>query len=219
MTDHTNGSRAGRVLRNLALYFVAFTFITAWLPLVRSIMDGPSYEWGADYFSHRLGGSGLGGDFWFLIAQGAAALAMIYLGFRRAGAISYALLIGWLALNFANVAHAYFYEDGGIIFHGDTLGVVFNVTIVAMVLYGGGLLAALAAAFMEHANGKRPPRFAWTNANTIVLSVAILLAPIQYTLLADASGQDRADQIGVILIMAQWFVLVIAFAIARRRTL
>jgi hypothetical protein len=219
MTNHATSSRTGRILRNLALYFVAFTFITAWLPLVRSILDGASYQWGADYFSHRLGGAGLGGDFWFLIAQGAGALAMLYLGFRRPGLLSYALLIAWLAFNFANVAHAYIYEDGGIIFHGDTLGVVFNVTIVAMILYGGGLLVALAAAFKEHAIGQRPPRFAWANANTVVLSAAIILTPAQYTLLADASGQELADQIGVILIMVQWALIVIAFAIARRRAL
>jgi hypothetical protein len=52
-----------------------------------------------------------------------------------------------------------------------------------------------------------------------VLSAAILLAPIQYTLLVDASGQDQADQIGVILIMLQWALLVIAFSIARGRAL
>jgi hypothetical protein len=217
MQDTTAHSRSGALLRTLALYFVAFTFITAWLPLVRSILDGPSYQWGADYFSHRLAGSGLDGDFWFLIAQGAAALAMLYLGFRRAGVFAYLLLGAWLALNLANVVHAYVFEDGGIEFHGDTLGVVFNVTIVGMALYGGGLVATIAAAWLEHAHGKRPPRFAWTNANTIVLSAAVALLPIQFLLLRYAVGRDLADQVGVILTLLQWFLIVIAFAIARKR--
>jgi hypothetical protein len=212
-------SRAGAFWRNLALYFVAFTFITAWLPLVRSVLDGPTYQWGADYFGQRVAGAGLGGDFWFLIIQGAIALAMIHLGFRRPGALSYALLIGWLGFNLANVVHAYFFQDGGIEFHGDTLGVAVNITIVAIVLFGGGLIAALAAAWLEHTNGKRPPRFAWTGLNTALLGAAIALAPIQFLLLRYAVGRETEDQIGVILTLLQWLLLVITFAIARKRPL
>lgn len=210
-------SRAGALLRNLALYFVAFTFITAWLPLVRSVLDGASYQWGADYFGHRLSGAGLGGDFWFLVVQGAIALAILYLGFRRPGAVSYTLLLGWLGFNLANVLHAYFFQDGGIEFHGDTLGVAVNITVLAIVLFGGGLVAALAAAWLEHANSNHPPRFAWTGLNTTLLAVAVVLMPIQFALLRNAVGQETQDQIGVILTMLQWLLLVITFAIARKR--
>jgi hypothetical protein len=212
-------SRAGARLRNLALFIAAFSFILVWLPLVRSVLDGPTYQWGADYFGRRYEGAGLGGDFWFLIIQGALALAALYFGFRRPGALSYLLLAGWHGVNLANVAHSYFYEGGGIEFHGDTLGVAVNVTIVAMALFGVGLLAAIAGAWLEHSDGKRPPRFSWTGLNTTLLAVAVALAPIQFALLRYAVGRELADQAGVILTMFQLLLLVITFAIARKKPL
>jgi hypothetical protein len=209
-------SRTGAVLRNVAILICAFTFIIAWLPLVRSVLDGPSYQWGAEYFGHRLGGAGLGGDFWFLLVQGAFALALLYFGFRRAGWFAYALICVWLGANFANVLHSYFFQDGGIEFHGDTLGVAVNITLAAAALFGAGLAAAIVGALLEHAGGQRPPQFHWRGVNTSILALALALAPIQFVLLRYAVGRELADQIGVILTMTQWLMLVIAFSIARK---
>ena len=92
-------SRLGAFLRNVALYVVAFTFIIAWLPLVRAPIDGPSYEWGVVYYGRQFAGAGTGGDFWLLLAQGALAFAVLHLGFRAPGRLSDWLLSSWLAFN------------------------------------------------------------------------------------------------------------------------
>ncbi len=213
-----SGSRTGALLRNVALYLLAFTFIIVWLPLVRSVLDGPSYQWGTSYFGWTFSGAGLAGDFWFLVVQAALALAALYLGFRRPGVFSYALLVGWLALGAASVAYAYFH-DGGLVFRGDTLGVEVNLTLFAFALYAIALAAAVAAALLEHGGGARPPAFAWRTSNTVAFALAVALLPVQYLLLRYSSGQETADQVGVILTMVQWAAVVFALGLARKTSI
>jgi hypothetical protein len=212
-------SKRGALLRNVALCITAVTFVIAWLPLVRSLLDGPSYQWGATFFGRSFSGAGLGGDFWFLLAQGALALTVLGLGFRRPGVPFYTLLIGWLALNAANIAYGLINNPQALVFEGATLGVRVNIGPLALAIYAAALLCAVAAALLEYANGRRPPRFAWTAANTAAVAAAAALLPLQYILLREASGQDLADQIGVILTMTQWFALVIALGLSRRTPL
>lgn len=212
-------SRTGALLRNVALYIVAFTFIIAWLPLVRSILDGPSYEWGTAFFGYGFSGAGISGDFWFLVAQGLLAFAILYLGFRTPGAASYLLLTPWLALNAGSYVHGYLANPEALMFHGDTLGVHVNIGLFAVALYGGALVAAAAAAVLEMGGGRKPARFAWTRANTIALLAALALLPVQFLLLRYASGREFADQAGVILTMAQWAAIVFALGLDRKKPL
>ncbi len=212
-------SKTGALLRNIALYIVAFTFIIAWLPLVRSILDGPTYQWGAAFFDVGFSGAGLGGDFWFLVAQAILASAILYLGFRSPGALSYLLLSLWLALNAASFVYGFITDPEALMFHGDTLGVHVNIGLFAVALHGGALFAAIGGAALEMGGGRRPPRFAWTRANTIALLVALALLPVQFLLLRYAVGQELADQVGVILTMAQWAGIVFALGLDRKKPL
>jgi hypothetical protein len=212
-------SKTGALLRNIALYIAAFSFILAWLPLVRSTFDGPGYEWGATYFGRGFHGAGMGGDYWFLLAETILALAILFLGFRRPGAVSTLLLAGWLALNAGSFAHGYIADPEALMFHGDTLGVHVNIGLFALALFGGALAAALAGAVLERGGGKRPPRFAWTRANTIALAVALAPLPLQYFLLSRSSGQEVGDQAGVLLTMLQWAAIVFALGLDRKKPL
>ncbi|MEX0645260.1 MAG: hypothetical protein WD076_08115, partial [Parvularculaceae bacterium] len=187
--------------------------------LVRSTFDGSSYEWGLAIFNYQFSGAGLGGDFWFLIVQAMLAIAMLYPGFRSPGALSYLLLAGWLGLNAASFMHGYLADPEALMFHGDTLGVHVNIGLFAVALFGGALLAAIAAAFLELGGGRKAPRFAWTRANTIALLVALAPLPVQYFLLSRSSGQETGDQIGVILTMAQWAAIVFALGLDRKKSL
>jgi hypothetical protein len=58
--------------------------IIVWLPLVRTIMDGVTYQWGNRYLGMQFGGKGMGGDFWILPLLTAFSLTLLYLGWRGA---------------------------------------------------------------------------------------------------------------------------------------
>jgi hypothetical protein len=203
--------------RNSALYVAAFTFALAWLMLVRSILDGQSYEWATFYLGMRFSGAGLDGDFWLLIAQTALAFAILYLGFRKPGPLSYSILILWLALNTASWVYAYFDDPEALVFRGDTFGVSINIGILAIGVFGAALLAALIGAALEMTRGRRPPRFPWTRANTIALVIALAILPVQFLLLRFAVGRALADQVGVILTLLQWAAIVFALGLDRRK--
>ena len=49
--------RPDLVLRAL-LGWTSLTFLLAWLPFIRSPMDGDSYTWGLAWFGQTIGGTG-----------------------------------------------------------------------------------------------------------------------------------------------------------------
>lgn len=204
-------------MRCLSIYIAALTAILSWLPLIRCLLDGATYEWGTSYFGHAFRGAGVGGDFWLLVVQAAVALGLVFFGLRRPGALGYALLFAWHGVNFASWLTAWLAKPEGLIFRGDTLGVEVNVGLFAVCAFAAGLTAALAAAALEFSGGRRPPVFAWTRANTVALALALALLPIQHALLRFGEPHARSDEIGVLLTMAQWVAIVFAFSLNRRR--
>ena len=71
-------------LLKIVLIFTAVTMLVVWLPLIRGVMDGPSYEWGTSFLGKDFGGKGTGGDYWFVMLQAVLCLATIYFGWRGA---------------------------------------------------------------------------------------------------------------------------------------
>jgi hypothetical protein len=61
----------------LLLWWTALTFLATWLPLVRSVMDGQSYEWGTTVFSWHFGGHGLSADYWLLIVKAVVGIGLL----------------------------------------------------------------------------------------------------------------------------------------------
>lgn len=54
-----SSGRSDRLLQGLLLW-TALTTLVSWLPFVRGLFDGMSYQWGAFGFSGR----GTSGDYW-----------------------------------------------------------------------------------------------------------------------------------------------------------
>lgn len=215
--DSPAPSRIGALFRNVALYAAGFAGVIVWLPFVRTAMDGDSYQWGAAWFGRQFSGAGFGGDYWLLPAQAALALASLYLGFRKAGAAAYWLLCGWLAVNAASWGLGQLTAPGTMIFRGDTLGVEMDIGAAATAFFAGALVFALLGARLEHGGGRKPPTFSWKRLNTVLASLALLLAVPQFMLLRDGEPHGASDEAGVILTMAQWAIIVFAFALGRRR--
>ena len=54
--------RGARRLHIALMSWITLTFITGWLPFVRGVMDGPTYQWGGGLFAWNFSGAGPGGD-------------------------------------------------------------------------------------------------------------------------------------------------------------
>lgn len=210
-------SRAGSFLRCFSIYLAAFAAVIIWLPLVRGVFDGASYHWGLAYFGRQFGGSGVDGDYWLIVAQATWMLALVYLGLRRPGALSYTLLLAWHGANAVSWGMGYLADPADMVLQGDTLAVSINIGLVAAGLFVAGLAAALASLMLEISDDKTPPRFAWTRANSIALGLALALLPLQFCLLRLGEAHGATDADGVLLTMLQWLMLVVAFGLDRKR--
>ncbi len=82
-------------LLRLILVGVAFTLLVIWLPFVRGLMDGETYQWGHSFFQWGYGGSGVGGAYWLIVLQAFFALALVYFGWRGARPPFHWLLLLW----------------------------------------------------------------------------------------------------------------------------
>ncbi len=209
-------SKTGAALRNLALWIFAMTAILAWLPFMRSILDGPSYQWALAYFGLQFSGAGLSGDFWLIAVLAALAIAILYFGFRDPGRGFQQIFEIWLFLHAASYLYEYVRAPEAFIFEGETLGIRVNLGLWAFAIYAVALVIALAASLLERGPGRRPPRFRWTRTNSILFALALAPLPLQFYLVR-FEPVARADEIGVLLTMAQWVALAYAFAANRRQ--
>lgn len=186
--------------------WLTLTFIFSWLPLVRSVMDGVSYEWGTRWFGVPFSGAGLTGDLWLLVAQAAFGLWLLYLGWRRPEPPFPPVLLLWLGLLTANSLFNALTSPDAYRFQGDTLGVDVSLASFAPLLHGLFFILAL------HWVGRRrwteaTSRPVWTRTNTGLIGLVLLLLPVQFVLLRAGSGQSADDVIGVLLTIGQWFVI------------
>lgn len=179
------------------LVYVGLSMIWIWLPLVRGLMDGPSYRWA---WSNQIHGSGVGGSYWVLILTAAFGLAVLYLGWRGArGPFPWLLLIWQISLLGQSIPLAL----SGVVFEGDTLGVRIPVrwSLAALDLFFL-LLIALWVVRRRQIGGASAP-LPWAPGNRWLLAVVTGLLPVQFGLLRFGEPDGLSDQIGVILTLIQ----------------
>jgi hypothetical protein len=200
------GLRAMRLLKGLLLW-TALTTMVFWLPFVRGLFDGASYEWGGFGFSGR----GTAGDYWFVATASLLAIALQCLAWRGPRAAFYALFGSWhLYLAFTTAAAA-ITDPASLRFQGETLGVDVSFAVAAPVFMGVAAALVLFWMVRDARNGTtRPSLTAWWPRNTRwVLALAALL-PMQLVLLRVGEPHGTTDQIGVLVTIAQWFLLSVA---------
>ena len=203
--------RSDRLLQGLLLW-TALTTLVFWLPFVRGLFDGASYEWGG--FGFR--GRGTAGDYWFVVIASILAIALQYLAWRGPRAPFYMLFGGWQLYLALSTAAAAVSDPASLRFQGDTLGVDVSFAVAAPVIMG--MVAALVLFWIVRDARRATPRpawSAWSSRNTRwVLALAALL-PMQLVLLRVGDPHGTTDQIGVLVTIAQWFLLSIALAPAK----
>lgn len=196
-----------RICRYILLAGLTLAFILAWLPAVRGLLDGPTYEWGVTLFGQQFSGAGLGGDYWFVAAEAVLGVVILFLGWRAPGMLFKALSAGFTGLWFADGLYTAFILGQDQTFEGATLGVNVSIGMIFTAVYGVLFLLALIWAVFGRPGAT--PR--WGMANTTLLTLALLLLPAQYLLLSTGEGREISDQFGVLITMGQWLLLSLSF--------
>lgn len=207
--------RPDRLLRAL-LIWTAFTTVFFWLPTVRGLFDGPSYQWGLFGFAGR----GTSGDYWFPVVSAGIAIFTLMLGWRGARPPFHLLLAAWHLFLASAVTYYSATNPSAVRFQGDTLGVDVSLAAVGPLLFGTWACLALYWAVRDlrtPAPARAPFQASW---NTRRIGVLVAMFPIQLLLLRFA-GFPAADPIGVVLTILQWMLVgpaLRAYAIRRDDT-
>ena len=189
------------------LFTVAFVTIVSWLPLIRVLFDGVTYQWGTTWFGTGFNSAGLEGDWWMLPVQLAFATTVLYFGYRGPRKPFYTLLPLWFGLYFADIAFAFYKNPEGLMFHGDTLDLHFNMGYPLLGIAGALLVLAIYWLMRDQKAGNTYPQTPWSKRNkTLGIIAGVLMVPI-YFLLSTGEPHATTDEIGVILIMIQWGII------------
>ena len=195
-----------RLLRAI-LIWTWVTLIVTWLPLVRGLLDGDTYEWGNSFWGKQIGGHGLHGDYWLLLIQAAFGILLLYLGWRGARQPFHWLLLLWQIPLAAQACYNSFTSPEDYRFRGDTLGVDVSLAWVGPVFAGGFALLSIFWVVRDLRAKQKKVIPEWRRANLIFLLIALSLLPIQFVLLRFGEPHGPRDQVGVILTMMQWLLI------------
>ncbi|MFY0627418.1 MAG: ubiquinol cytochrome C oxidoreductase [Reichenbachiella sp.] len=193
------------IWKNTLSFMIAITFMIVWLPFIRSLFDGETYEWGTNYFGYYIGGKGVTASFIYLIIQMAFYIILmksIYWIQNRN--IFYALISLWFVNSFGNILFEV-YQDGDAMFHGDTMNV--HISILWIVIPLSALALALIIATIISDKNRTEVNIPWNYKNKVLAYIIFGFIPIQYLLLAFGETHGISDKIGVIISISQCYAL------------
>jgi hypothetical protein len=191
--------------------------IVVWLPLIRGLMDGTTYEWGQTFLGWDFGGKGLGGYYWLAVLQAVIAIVLVYLGWRGAPQPFHWLLLFWNVSGALNAFYNSIRFPEQYRFQGDTLGVDVSVAWVGPLFWGALAFLSIWWVVRDLRRGGERETVPWNRKNRLFLLVALGFLPIQFLLLRFGEPHGTTDQIGVILTMLQWLIVNLAFVQWRSR--
>lgn len=185
----------------LLLVWVTLLTTVVWLPVVRGVLNGPSYAWALG----DLGGNGTGGDYWMLLIALAVVLVLQLSGRRGPRPLFPILLLPLLIAADVAIIGQGVSDPEGLRFRGDTLGIDISMGYILVAVFTLFVFIAILWTVRRvrerrflHAD---PP---WVRRNCILLIIAALIVPVQY--LTFRHGGESAEQIGVVATILQWFV-------------
>jgi hypothetical protein len=201
------------------LVWTAISLILIWLPLVRGLMDGDTYQWGNSLWGFDISGHGTHGHYWVLVLQALFGIALLYMGWRGAKKPFHWLLLLWhISLAYQAFYNSLTYPEE-YRFRGDTLGVDVSLAWVGPLLYGGFALLSVVWVVRDLKQKREHLPPAWSRTSGLFLLIAAGLLPIQFYLLRYGVPHGPNDQIGVILTMLQWILINLGLYPWVRRTL
>ena len=208
MTNLTAYRRRDGITTGL-MFLIAITFLVVWLPLLRSVLDGETYQWGVNYFGVMIHGAGITTSLLFLVAQLMFYVALFWAMFRAKNrTLAYVLAGVWWVHVFGNLLFE-IAREGDTMFHGETMNVHVSLSMIVIPL---SLLAAVLIGLwirkdMHSANIV----INWSRRNTILALVILGPLPIQAILLGIGEPHATTDEIGVVISILQCLLLPLIF--------
>jgi hypothetical protein len=198
-----------RILRVIMIWTMVTT-ILVWLPFVRGLIDGDSYQWGTMFWGKYFGGYGIQGDYWLLFLQVVFLSILLRLGWRGAKQPFHWLLLLWHVPIGLQAFYSSFTSPEDYRFQGNSLGVDISLAWVGPVLFGGVALLSFFWVMRDLRRDRGKVEVEWANANRIIGLIAVLLLPIQIVLLTSGEPHGAGDQAGVIVTIVQWILINLA---------
>ncbi len=191
------------------MFLMAFTFLIVWLPLLRSILDGDTYQWGTTWFGIQISGAGITSSLFFLVIQLAFYVALFWSIFRAKNRmIAYLLSIVWWVHVFGNLLYEIAVE-GDTMFHGDTLNVHVSLSMIVIPL--SIVSAILIGLWIRRDMNSSGTVINWSRRNTLLALLILGPLPIQAILLRVGEPHATTDEIGVLITILQCLLLPFIF--------
>jgi hypothetical protein len=196
----------------LILILTSFTMTVVWLPLIRGLMDGDTYQWASTFLGYDFGGTGVRGQYWIVVLEAVVAIAIVYLGWRSPRPPFHWLLLLWNVSGAINAFYNSIKFPDDYRFQGDTLGINVSLAWVAPLFWSVLTILSILWVVRQRRRSDSEHQVSWSRTNTVLTIIALGLLPIQFVLLRLGPHLSRMDQVGVILTLAQWVILNVAFA-------
>lgn len=201
--------RKSQLPYTLLLILIGITFMLVWLPLLRCLMDGTSYQWGMDFYGRQFSSAGLSTDYLFLVVQLVFFVGLFYSFFWvKNRNIFYGMLGLWFLNTLGNFLFGLI-KDGDAMFHGETLGVHISVSSIVITL----ACIALACIAWVISKDRRQEESAipWGRRNRIWAIIVLIPLPFQWIMFATGKPHETTDEIAVLIAIAQAFLIPFIF--------
>lgn len=201
--------RKGQFPYTLLLILIGITFMLVWLPLLRCLMDGASYQWGMDFYGRQFSSAGLSADYLFLVVQLAFFAGLFYSFFWvKNRTIFYAMLGLWFLNTLGNLLFGLL-KEGDAMFHGDTLNVHISVSSIVITL---SVIALACIAWVISRDRKQEETaIPWGRRNRMWAIIVLAPLPLQWIMFATGEPHGTTDEIAVLIAIAQAFLIPFIF--------
>jgi hypothetical protein len=194
-------------LLHVILIYVIFSGFTYWLPTIRGLFDGPSYSWSGWM---GIGGTGVGGQYWFLLMLTALMTTAVFFGWRGIHKPFRWLLLIWFILLVIE-SGSWFFSTETVQLKGDTLGI--ELSLGKIIFPFDILFWSLSCLWLiRNIRSNHPHQSpSWTRLNRNLLLMFFCLLPLQFIFLRFFDHNKIFDQMGVFLTIGQWILLNLSF--------
>jgi hypothetical protein len=193
--------KADRLHFWIMCWLVFTTLVMPPLVLTRSLVQ-PTYRWSNLGFS----GTGLRGDFWFVLVIFLFVAAMMWYGWRGARMPFHLLVILWTGTQSILLIKGVIEHGQRMRFRGDTLGI--NVWLGWFIPLSVVFTALAVVWVVRDFRGKRQRvKPAWSRCNVIGLSVAAVLWLVAVVLFRTGPLHGPTNVAAVYCIWAFWIIL------------
>lgn len=189
----------------ILLSIFSISFLIVWLPAVRALFDGASYEWGMEYFGFMIYGAGINSHYLFIVAELLLFLFLfISVYWIQHRLVFHVLSVIWFFHFFGNMIFDII-RNGDTMFHGDTMNV--HIPLTAIVIPLTIITAFVLIMAIRHDIKAPEVNIPWSRANNLLAIAIFGFLPIQFILLSTGEPHGITDQIGVVISLVQVFLI------------